>query len=56
LGWLVEVPARLAQPDLPSSFGPFLMKLGVGLSAALISVPAVGWGGYAMLTLLGVVR
>jgi hypothetical protein len=56
LGWLVEIPARLAQPDLTSSFGPLLMKLGLGLGVVLISLPAVGWGGYAMLMLLGVVR
>ena len=56
LGWLVEVPVRTVFPSLSPRFGPFLLKLGIGLSAFLISVPAVMWGGYRLLQLGHVLR
>jgi hypothetical protein len=52
LGWLVEVPARLANPELSPNFGPLLMKLGLGFSFCVISIPAVFWVGYRCLQLL----
>lgn len=51
LGWLVEVPARTLSPSLSPRFGPLLLKLGIGLSAFLISIPAAFWGGYRLLEL-----
>jgi len=54
-GWLVEVPARHLVPGLSSSFGPMLLKLGLGLGLFLIAMPAVSWGGYRLLQLVGVV-
>jgi hypothetical protein len=52
LGWLVEVPARLANPRLSPRFGPLLMKLGLGFSFCVISTPALFWVGYRGLQLL----
>lgn len=56
LGWLVEVPARVLSPSLSPRFSPFLLKLGIGLSAFLISMPAVLWGGYRLLQMAHVLR
>jgi len=55
LGWLVEVPARHLVPGLSSGFGPMLLKLGLGLGLFLITMPAVFWGGYRLLQMVGVV-
>jgi hypothetical protein len=46
LGWLVELPARLANPRLPPRFGPLLMKLGLGFSFCVIGCPAAMWVAY----------
>ena len=54
LGWLVEVPARLLNPDLSPGFGPLLLKMGLGLGLFLITLPAAFWGGYRLLQLAGV--
>lgn len=56
LGWLVEASARMLVPSLSTRFGPLLMKMGIGLSFLLISVPAVYWGGYRLLQLTHVTR
>ena len=53
LGWLVEVPARLLIRALTPGFSPLLLKAGVVLSVALMSIPAVAWGGYHVLQLVG---
>jgi hypothetical protein len=55
-GWLVELPARLFVPALSPSFGPWMLRLGLGLSAILISIPAVFWGGYRVLQLAHVLH
>jgi len=55
-GWMVELPARRLSPSLSPRFGPFLLRLGIGLSDLLISVPAVLWGGYRLLQLAHVLR
>jgi hypothetical protein len=52
LGWLVEVPARLANPKLSPRFGPLLMKLGLGFSFCVISSPAAIWAAYRCLQLV----
>jgi hypothetical protein len=54
LGWLVEAPARLLKPSLSPSFGPLLLKLGLGLGLFLITLPAAFWGGYRLLQMAGV--
>lgn len=54
LGWLVEVPSRLLILRLSPRFGPMLLKLGFGLGLFLITLPAVFWGGYRLLQLVGV--
>ena len=41
LGWLVEVAARTLLPSLSPRFGPSLMKVGIGFSVFVISIPAV---------------
>ena len=51
LGWLVDVPARTLWPSLSPRFSPVLLKLGIVLSAFLISIPAAFWGGYRLLQL-----
>ena len=56
LGWLVEVPARTLSPSLSPRFSPLLLKLGIGLSIFLISIPAVFWGGYRLLQLAHVLQ
>lgn len=56
LGWLVEVLARLLMPGLSSRFGPKLLGLGLGLGLTLISLPAVSWGGYRLLQVVGLVQ
>jgi len=43
LGWLVEVPTRMIAPNLSPSFGPTLLKLGLGIGLALISFPPAFW-------------
>ena len=55
LGWLVEVPLRLVMREHGSSVGPTLMKLGLGLGFILTSLPALLWGGYRVLQLVGIV-
>jgi len=54
LGWLVEVPARLLVPGLPSRFGPMLLKVGLGLGLFLITLPAALWSGYRLLQFAGI--
>jgi hypothetical protein len=53
LGWLVEVPARSFMPGLSPRFGAFLLKLGLGLGLALITVPAAFRGGYRLCQVAG---
>jgi hypothetical protein len=53
LGWLVEGLARLLRPDLSPRFGPLLLKTGLALGLFLITLPAVLWGGYRLLQLVG---
>jgi hypothetical protein len=53
LGWLVEVPARLANPKLSPRFGPLQMSLGLVFSFCVISLPAAIWVGYRCLQLAG---
>ena len=52
LGWLVELPARLVNPNLSPRFGPLLMRLGLGVSFFLISCSAVFWVAYRSLEFL----
>ena len=56
LGWLVEVPARLANPKLSPRFGPLLMKLGLGFSFLVIGCPAAMWVAYRCLQLVRVLH
>ena len=56
LGWLVEVSARTLSPSLSPRFSPLLLKLGIGLSLFLISIPAVFWGGDRVLQLAHVLQ
>ena len=52
---LVEAPARLLVRDLSPCFGPMLLRLGVGMSAVLIALPAAFWTGYRLLQSAGLV-
>jgi hypothetical protein len=56
LGWLVELVARVLDPDLSPKFGPLLLKIGFGFSFIVISVPAVYWMSYRLLQLVHVLR
>jgi hypothetical protein len=49
LGWVVEVPARLVVSSLTPRFGPFLLRLGLGLGLLLMTLPAAYWVGYRLL-------
>jgi hypothetical protein len=55
LGWVVEVPTRLAVANLTPRFGPLLLKLGLGFGLLLITLPAAFWVGYRLLQLARVV-
>lgn len=55
LGWLVEVPSRLAVSNLTPQFGPSLLKIGLACGLFLITLPAAFWVGYRLLQLAGVV-
>ena len=54
LGWIVELTARSLEPGLSARFGPRLLKLGLGLSLFLITLPAALWSGYRLLQWAGV--
>lgn len=56
LGWLVEIPLRLVAPGVSPQVGPLLLKAGLGLGLALVSLPAVYWSGYRILQLLGYLK
>jgi len=56
LGWLLELPVRLLMPALSAQFGAVLLKLGIGFSLFIISVPAVFWVGYRLLQFAHVLR
>ncbi len=56
LGWLVEIPARKLFPSLSPRFGPFLMRMGIGFSFFVISLPAVLWGGFRLLQWAHILR
>lgn len=43
LGWLVESAVRTLGFDPPPSFGPALLKLGLGLGLFLCTLPAAAW-------------
>lgn len=49
LGWLVELHVRLLIPGLTARFGAVLLKIGLGFSFFVISVPALFWVGYRLL-------
>jgi hypothetical protein len=55
-GWLVELVARLVRPSLTPRLGPRLLRLGLGFSMFVISIPALYWGGYRVLQLVHVVH
>jgi hypothetical protein len=55
LGWLVEVPIRLAVSNLTPRFGPTLLKVGLGFGLFLITLPAALWVSYRLLQLARVV-
>ena len=48
MGWLVEIALRRVLPLQAEQAGPRLLKLGVGLSIVIVSLPALGWGIYDM--------
>ena len=56
LGWLVELPARCLWPSISPQFGPWLLRLGLGFSLLLITVPAAFWGGVGVLQLFRVLH
>ena len=53
LGWIVEIPARLLFHGLSPRFGPFLLKVGLGIGVILISLPPAVWGGYRLFQIVG---
>ncbi len=53
LGWLVEVPARIANPRLSPRFGPALIKLGLGFSFCVLTLPPALWLCYRCFVLIG---
>lgn len=55
-GWLVEAPARAVAPGLTPKLGPRLLLTGLIFSFCVISLPAVFWGGYFILHVIGVVK
>jgi hypothetical protein len=53
LGWLVEVPARLARAARVEELGPTLLALGLAVTLLFITLPAAFWGGFRLLQLVG---
>ncbi len=56
LGWLLEVPVRLAKPSLSRQFGVRLLGLGLVFGLGLITLPAGIWLGVRALQVLGMVK
>jgi hypothetical protein len=56
LGWLAELAARLVIPSLSTRFSPILLKIGIGFSLLVISIPAMFWLGYHLLQAIGTLR
>ncbi|MDX9971350.1 MAG: hypothetical protein RBU21_00025 [FCB group bacterium] len=53
LGWFAELPLRVfIRKDLDA--GPLLLKMGLGLGLALITIPAALWGAIRIMQLMGV--
>ncbi len=54
LGWMVELIARRLRPSLPTRAGPLLLIMGIGLSLLVVGGPAAVWGGWRLLTFIGI--
>lgn len=54
-GCIVDALWRANQPTLSPRMTPLLYKIGLGFSSAVISLPALIWGGYCLLQICGVV-
>lgn len=53
LGWLVDSPLRFLKPSVSSRFTLWLFILGVAFSIFIVSLPAVFWGSYRLLQVIG---
>ncbi len=42
-GWMVELVSRVIRPKTTTPIGPVLLKVGVGLTAVVVLLPAVFW-------------
>ena len=56
MGWLMELSIRGMLPSLPPQFGACLLRLGIGFSLFVISIPVVFWGSYRLLQLVHILR
>ncbi len=52
-GWLGESVLWVFWPDKRQFFGPLLFKLGLGFSLFVVTLPAIFWGGFRLLQLMG---
>lgn len=43
LGWFIELIFRFFKSDLSPKFSPILLKIGIGFSFFILSIPSIGW-------------
>ena len=55
-GWIVELCVRVLGPDHKVVLGPQLMKLGIGFSLFVASLPTLIWGIIVMLQQLHIIK
>jgi hypothetical protein len=55
-GWFVELAARMMIPSLSTRFSSALLKIGIGFSLFVISIPAMLWLGYRLLQVIDILQ
>jgi len=53
-GWFVESVLWFIWPSKRHILGPLLFKVGLGFSLLMVTLPAVFWGGFRLLQVLGI--
>jgi len=53
-GWVVENVLWLVWPSKRHIWGPLLFKIGLGFSLFMVTLPALFWGGFRLLQVLGI--
>jgi hypothetical protein len=56
LGWFAELAVRLVVPSLSPRFSSILLKIGIGFSLFIVSIPSTCWLVYRLLQVIGVLQ